>query len=290
MPLSLILSSYVAASRVGGGGQIYVLPRFGIDPVLVPTVALGRHPGKGAPGGGAIADAAFDSALKAVEADGLFGLTDLWLGGYFASAAQVETAAAVIDAVRAAPRRGAATERAVVVVDPILGDDPQDARDADADGLYVRPEVETAVRERLLPRADWLTPNVWELERLTGRPARSPEAAATAASALPAPALVTSVPVGPDRVGLVLVEGGRATLFAHEILAGVPHGTGDLAAAVFGAGLVEGLTPRAAAGRAARAAIESARAAVAWGAPELPLVALGDRLVRPSAEVEIVDL
>jgi pyridoxal/pyridoxine/pyridoxamine kinase len=52
MPLALILSSYVAASRVGGGGQQYALAAFGIDPVLVPTVVFGRHPGKGAPGGG----------------------------------------------------------------------------------------------------------------------------------------------------------------------------------------------------------------------------------------------
>ena len=47
MPLALILSSYVAAARVGGGAQQFALAPFGIDPVLVPTVLFGRSPARG---------------------------------------------------------------------------------------------------------------------------------------------------------------------------------------------------------------------------------------------------
>ena len=35
MPLALILSSYVAAARIGGGAQQYALAPFGVDPVLI---------------------------------------------------------------------------------------------------------------------------------------------------------------------------------------------------------------------------------------------------------------
>ena len=42
MPLALILSSFVAASRIGGAAQQYLLAAHRIDPVLVPTVMLGR--------------------------------------------------------------------------------------------------------------------------------------------------------------------------------------------------------------------------------------------------------
>ena len=51
----LILSSFVAAIRVGGGLQALVLARLGVEPVLVPTTLFGRHPGYGPPGGPYIA-------------------------------------------------------------------------------------------------------------------------------------------------------------------------------------------------------------------------------------------
>jgi pyridoxine kinase len=47
------------------------------------------------------------------------------------------------------------------------------------------------------------------------------------------------------------------------------------------------LAPIAAAERAARAATEAVNAAQDWRAPELPIVALGPRLVRPSAQMRI---
>jgi pyridoxine kinase len=167
----------------------------------------------------------------------------------------------------------------VVVVDPILGDAPN--------GLYVKPEVARAVAERLVPLADWITPNLWELAHLAGAEPADPAAAAAAARRLGKPALVTSSPAGPGEIGLLLVEAEAATLFAHPRLAQAPNGTGDLVAASFGAGLVQGLTPYAAAERAARAASETVSAAQDWAAPDLPIIALGERLVRPTAPLRI---
>jgi pyridoxine kinase len=83
------------------------------------------------------------------------------------------------------------------------------------------------------------------------------------------------------------VDAGAATLFAHPRLIRAPNGTGDLVTASFGAGLVEGLVPLAAAERAARAASEAVKAAQDWQAPELPIIALGERLVRPTAALRI---
>ena len=40
----------LASSRVGGMVQALSLAPFKIDPVLIPTVLFGRHPGLGAPG------------------------------------------------------------------------------------------------------------------------------------------------------------------------------------------------------------------------------------------------
>jgi pyridoxine kinase len=55
--------------------------------------------------------------------------------------------------------------------------------------------------------------------------------------------------------------------------------------ASFGAGLIEGMTPRAAAERAARVAAEMVKTALEWGAVDLPIIALAERLVSPTADV-----
>jgi len=275
MPLALILSSYVAANRIGGSLQQYVLAPFGIDPVLAPTVMFGASPAKG--GRGRATDAElFRMLLEGVRDQGLYGLADLVITGHFSLPEQVELACEAIGQVRAAPRPD---RRPIVLVDPILGDHPK--------GLYVKPEVARLVTERLAPLADWLTPNLFELSHLTGRTIADAAGVADAVKALGAPALVTSAPAGEGLTGALLCTPTESLLFSHRLLEQAPNGTGDLVTAVFGAGLVEGLDAPQAAERAVRAVAETLEAAQEWGASDLPVVALRERLVRPSAPVRI---
>lgn len=273
MPVALIMSSFVAAARIGGGAQQYVLAAHRIDPVLTPTALFGRSPAKGAQGE-VTSPETFRRMLADVEADALFGLVDLVITGHFSLPEQVEIAAGVLERVRAAAER-----QPVVVVDPIMGDAPK--------GLYVKPEVAAVVASRLVPLADWITPNLWELGRLAGRTLTDAAGAADACRAMGCRALVTSAPGRDDEIGLVICNGDEAALFAHRRLPEAPNGTGDLVTASFGASLVEGLTPMAAAERAARAASEAVEAALAWGTTDLPIVSLADRVVRPTAQVRI---
>jgi pyridoxine kinase len=241
-------------------------------------VMFGRSPAKGGRGEATAPDV-FQRMLGDIEADALFGLVDLVITGHFSSPEQVEIAAQVLERVRDAPRGDAYGPRPVVVVDPIMGDTPK--------GLYVKPAVADRVADRLVPLADYLTPNVWELDLLSGREVLDAREARDAARTLGRPVLVTSCPAGPDEIGLLYVDETEAVLFAHARLPEAPDGTGDLVTASFGAGLVEGMAPLAAAERAARAASETVRAAQAWRSPELPIVALAGRLVHPTAEVRI---
>ena len=278
MPLALILSSFVAGSRVGGMPQALALAAFKVDPVLVPTVLFGRRPGEGAPpGGGAVTPAMFEGVLSGVESHGLFGLADLAITGYFASPEQVEAAAEAIGRAKRASRSGAYGPKLTVVVDPIMGDEPE--------GLYVGEAVARAIARRLVPLADVLTPNLWELRRLTGVTLSEPSEVAEAARSLGRPVLVTSVPMG-DGIGAVYAGPRAAVAFAHRRVAEAPHGTGDVVAAVLGAHLIEGAAPAMAAEQAIRAAAETVFAAEEWSAPELPIVALGERLRSPGAAVE----
>ena len=279
MPLALILSSFVAASRIGGAAQQYVLAAHKIDPVLAPTVMFGRTPARGGRGEVTQPDV-FRRMLGDIEADALFGMVDLIITGHFSDPEQVEIAAGVIERVRHTERADGKTNggsRPLVIVDPILGDAPN--------GLYVKYEVAEQVEQRLVPLADWITPNLWELGFLTDRTVETAVQARDAARALGRPALITSAPAGPGETGLLYVDADEAVLFAHPRHESAPNGTGDLVTASFGAGLVQGLKPRDAAQRAARAARMAVEAARTWRTAELPVVAIADRLSNPDAEV-----
>lgn len=275
MPQVLILSSHVAASRVGGMAQSLALALLGVDPVFAPTVLFGRHPGLGPPGGGRVDAALVHGMVAGVEAHPTARM-DAIITGYFVSTAQVDAACGAIDRAREGDRPP------LVVVDPIMGDE--------GPGLYVPADVAAAIAERLVPRADWLTPNVWELRRLTGAACASLDDVVGTARGLPAPAIVTSVPAPGDRIGLLCVHEGAAVLHAHARAERAPHGGGDLVAASFTAGLLRTNDPFQAAAAAAGAVAGTFALAAETGALELPIVAMGAGLAGAGAAVEAIRL
>lgn len=276
--MALILSSHVAGSRVGGQAQALALAQFKIDPVVVPTVLYGRHPGWGAPGGAQVPIEAFEGMLDGIEANGLFGLTDLVITGYFASVEQVRAARRAIEAVQAAPREAAATRRPYIVVDPVMGDAGK--------GLYVAPDVARAIQDDLVPLADLLTPNAWELQRLSAADVRDPLSAMRAARLMGRPVLVSSVVRGAE-IGVVYADKREAWLAAHQRLETVPSGTGDLLAALFAAAVLEGQTPSYGLARAVGGLAETVVAAGVWQSPELPIVAMGAKIKNASPIVRM---
>src|SRR5471030_2395057 len=175
----LILSSYVASSRVGGGAQALALARLGIEPILIPTVLFGRHPGHGTPGGAAVEAETFEAMLGGVEAQGLFGRLDAVITGHFSTPEQVAIAADTLGKVRVA------APKARLIVDPVMGDDGK--------GLYVKPAVAEALVRLLAPLADLLAPNAWELAWLTGRPVTNAAGAVAAARLLGKSVMASSI-------------------------------------------------------------------------------------------------
>lgn len=270
MPTALIVSSYVASSRVGGLIQALAFGALGIEARLIPTVLFGRHPGHGAPGGGAVGPETFRGVIEGAEAQGALA-ADLILTGYFALPAQVEATAAAIDRARANP------VKPIVLVDPILGDATR--------GLYVKAEVEAAVRALLIPRADVLAPNLWELNRITRMTAIDAESAAAAARSLGKPVLASSIPCGADQIGVLHVDGPSAWLACHAKAVEVPKGTGDLLKALFAAGLIEAAPTQTALARAVGGVADAVEAAVAAGLDDLPVASLGERFRTPSSRV-----
>lgn len=273
MPLVLVMSSYVAASRVGGGIAPFVLGPMKVDPVLIPTTLLGRHPGWGAPGGGPVPVEQMAGMLEGVKANGLFAMIDIVLTGYMATPEQAEFAGWAIDQIRATREEG---EAPTVIVDAILGDE--------GSGYYVPPRVAQAINRELVERADIVAANLWEFSELVATPLdqlRSPEAVAQRAYDNGRPWLVTSVPTQAG-VGAVYVDAMRRLLAETPLIPGkLPKGAGDLLKLCFVGALANGAGFEAALGQAVGVTEAVLKRSVEWQAPELPLAACSPLFADP---------
>jgi pyridoxine kinase len=223
MPTILSLSSQVARGHVGHSAAVFAWQRLGIEVVALPTILLSNRPDYPHRAGERVTPELLDDMLAAIEANGWMGEIDAVFTGYLPSAAHVGVAARLV------ARLKAANPGVLYCCDPILGDDP--------DGLYIAEEAATALRETLLPVADVVTPNRFELAWLTGRAVRSLSDAVSAARSMARPLVLTtsapSVSTQSGELTNLLVEGGKAWGATVEQRAAVPHGTGDLVAALF---------------------------------------------------------
>lgn len=269
MPMALIISSYVAGSRVGGGIAPYVLGPLRIDPVHIPTTLLGRHPGWGAPGGGAVDAETMQGMLDGVAANGLYGRIDAILTGYFSSPDQIEVAARAIDDVRSVRGKG---REPFVLVDPVMGDTGK--------GLFVAEETAAAQAAHLVPRADLVACNHWEFQHLNGK-AATLEDCAEAAMGSKRNWMVSSIPFK-SRLANLLVSGDLVHAAAVDIVPGpTPNGTGDLLRLAYVGQRLSGADETTSLHRAIGAVEMILQCALAWKAPELPLAACHAILSNP---------
>lgn len=223
----LILSSVVAMGHVGLSAGQPVCQRLGYDVTGVPTIVLSNHPAWPKVAGTAIAPERIGEMIGALEANSWLAGHAGVLVGYMPGVGHVEAAVEMVEQMRAA------APGVRVVVDPILGDHPK--------GLYVKQEVAEAVRDRLVPLADVVTPNLFELGWLTGRDCADLAGARETAGALGVPLVhVTSPPLGEAETGVLSVSETGAELYRTTKAPGVPHGIGDVFAALIAAGLPVG--------------------------------------------------
>jgi pyridoxine kinase len=262
----LSIQSEVVRGHVGNAAARFALQRVGVDVWAVPTVLLSNHPGHGRFRGEPTSVSALSALIDGLDAHGWLQRCDGVVSGYLGAADQAHVAA---DAVR---RVKAQNARTVYLCDPVFGDD---------DGAYARPGVAEAMARELVPLADIVTPNRFELSSLTSKKIESAADAVVAARALgKAETVVTSVPFGAERIGTVAVTRDGAWAVAAPRIDEVPSGSGDLLAALY---LAARLANRdvAAALSAACSAVDGVLRASA-GADELRLVAAQAELVQPT--------
>ena len=255
----LTISSQVVRGHVGNSAAVFALQRLGHDVWAMPSVVLSNHPGHPHVAGTRIAPDTLEAMLAALDGNGWISEIGAVLTGYLPTAAHAAFAARAIGQIRQAGGK------LMVLVDPVLGDDPG--------GLYIEEAAANAVKSLLVPLADILTPNRFELAWLTGEEVTDAETAARAAERLGAgQVLATSIPgkTGQSLLNVLWQPSGAAIVEA-PLLPSVPHGTGDLLAALHLAQLLHGNTPQEAMRRAVTGVAAAIRASA--GADELRLVA-----------------
>ena len=224
----LSIQSDVAYGHVGNAAARFALQCLGHEVWALPSVLLSSHAGYPNVEGEAMPAALLTRLVGGLEANGWLSSCDAVISGYLGSADQADV---VADAVRRVKR---ANEKAFYCLDPVFGDDGR---------AYAKQGVAQAMARMLLPLADIVAPNAFELSNLTGASVHNAADAVAAARRLGKnTVLATSIPQGADRLGTLVLHNGEAWIVSTPRLAQVPHGAGDLLAALFVGRLLIGHT------------------------------------------------
>lgn len=269
----LSIQSEVVRGHVGNSAARFALQRCGSDVLCLPTVLLSNHPGHGRAAGEATDAVKLGALLDGLKAHGWLKGVDGVLTGYLGDPAQAAVAARAVREVKAA------NPKAIYLCDPVFGDD---------DGAYARLGVAEAMARDLVPLADIAAPNRFELSSLTSQRIDNPADAVRAARLLGVQeVVVTSVPHD-GLIANVAVSTQGAWVCSVARSEGVPHGTGDLLAALYLHFRLSG-NDVAVALPATVARVQSLIAR-SLGRDELALVEAQDELVTPPVSVTVAQI
>lgn len=268
------IQSHVAYGHVGNSVAVFALQRLGVEVWPVHSVQFSNHTGYPDWQGQVFEAEQIARLIDGLEARGALARCDALLTGYIGDPA---LGAVILDA--AARIRGANPD-ALWACDPVMGDSGK--------GLFVRDGVSTFMRERALPDADILTPNLFELEILSGSKLKTSNDIRAAAERLlgqgPRVVLVTSLASEDDaaeEIRMLAVTAEDAWRIATPRLDFAANGAGDAVAALFLGFYLRTRSLPEALGSAASAIFEILQTTLEASEDELQIVAAQDRLTTP---------
>ena len=222
----LSIQSAVAYGHVGNSAAVFPLQRIGVEVLPVYTVNFSNHTGYGAWRGPLISPADVADVITGIEERGVFGDIDVVLSGYQGGEGIADV---IIDTVARVKK---ANPDAVYACDPVMGNAKS--------GCFVAPAIPELLRERVVPVADIITPNQFELGFLTGTDPGSVESTLESADLVrargPRTVLVTSVERPdrePDTIEMMVVDDSGAWIVQTPLIPMKANGSGDVTAALF---------------------------------------------------------
>jgi pyridoxine kinase len=220
----LSIQSQVVYGHVGNSAAAFVLQRQGHAVWQVPTVLFSNHLGKPTFRGRDVPAEQARDLIQGLKELGYLDDVDMLLTGYLGTPDTARLAAELAGLIRAQK------PQALFACDPVMGDD---------DALYVKPDLAEAIASDLVPIADVLLPNIFELARLTGRTIKDGAAALEAAQALQRSSgvrvlVATGIPADrPDRIAALALDGAKVHRAEAPRRKLRVSGTGDTFSALF---------------------------------------------------------
>ena len=270
----LSIQSSVAFGYVGNSAAVFPLQRLGIEAWAVNTVHFSNHTGYGEWRGPLLSAEDLREVVRGVEERGALARVAAVLSGYQGGE---EIGDVVLETVA---RARELNPDVVYCCDPVMGDVGR--------GMFVRPGIPELMRDRVVPAADVITPNHFELSYLAGRETRTVPDLLEAVDAVratgPSTVLVTSVLTEetPDgSVDVVTVSDEGAWSCRTPLLPLSPNGCGDVTAAVFLAHLLTSGSAETALQRVTSTAYAILERTLAAGTREIALVAAQDEIAAP---------
>jgi pyridoxine kinase len=279
----LSIQSAVAYGHVGNSAAVFPLQRIGVEVIPVYTVNFSNHTGYGAWRGPLISPDDVRDVITGVEERGAFADVDVVLSGYQGGEGIGDV---ILDAVT---RVKAANPRAVYACDPVMGNAKS--------GCFVAPAIPELLREKVVPAADIITPNQFELGYLTDT---APDTLAStldsvdAARAMgPRTVLVTSVE-RPDRpagtIEMLAVDDDGAWIVQTPLLPLKANGSGDVTAALFTAHYRRTGSAAEALARTTSSVFDLLRLTHESGQRELQLIEAQDFYATPRMQFEVAQV
>jgi len=270
LPLVLSVQSQVVHGHVGNSAAAYPMRRLGVEVAEVPTTLLSNRPHYPTLRGRVLDPDLVADLLLGAEERGLLGRARVILSGFLGRAG---IAVALADAVA---RARAAAPGVIYACDPVMGDVGL--------GFFAPADLRAVFAGRLVPMADIIFPNAFELAFLAGGAIGGPADVAGARARLGVPAVVaTSVPLPgrPERLATVLAAAAGTHVFETERLAVLTAGTGDLLAGLVAGRVALGVPLPEAVGLAAAgvAAVLRRTPATPWA--EMPIAAEIEAILAP---------
>lgn len=167
----LTMQSHVAYGFVGNTAAVFPLQLMGFTPIVVNTVQFSNHTGHPTFRGMVFSKEHLLDIIQGLRERNLFPRIEGFLTGYLGDVQTGEIILGLAEEIKQA------NPHAIWCCDPVLGDT--------GPGIYVRPEIQTFMKNELLQGiADITTPNQFELELLSGKTLTSREDAVTTAREL----------------------------------------------------------------------------------------------------------
>lgn len=221
----LSIQSHVVYGYAGNTAAVFPLQRLGREVWAINTVEFSNHTGYGSWRGKILGAELAQELVTGLGERGVLGQCEAVLSGYLGDAA---VGRAIIDAVKKV--RGE-SPGVLYCCDPVMGDVGR--------GLYVKPDIPEIFRKELIPLADIVCPNHFELEELTGIKVKDVYSANLAIQALhvmgPSIVLVTSFKEKDNEINMLASDKSgiyKTTTLELPLGSGVA-GTGDMTAAIF---------------------------------------------------------